>query len=131
MAGREERLIMPTATEIRARRRTLTKQLREQNSAWIVDWYANSAGGCVLESYKAGNVVVIDADANMEARRNEIGVALSDAKIALLKAEDAIDAAYWRFTRCARGQPVPGHLYDARNAARDRVEDLRRKLAEF
>lgn len=34
----------------------------------------------------------------------------------LSETKAAIDAAYWTFTRCRRGQPVPGHLYTRRNA---------------
>lgn len=48
---------------------------------------------------------------------------------ALRQADDEINAAYWRFTRCARGSPPPGDLYERRNAIRDQLMAARRSDA--
>ena len=34
-----------------------------------------------------------------------------DRRAEVDRAKSAIDAAYWTFTRCARGYPPPEHLY--------------------
>ena len=39
----------------------------------------------------------------------------------LQKVEDAIDAAYWRFCRCARADPPAHELYVKRNELRTQL----------
>ena len=46
------------------------------------------------------------------------GLGDDEVRARLRAAEDAIDAAYWTFTRCARGRPPPRELYLRRNALR-------------
>lgn len=44
-----------------------------------------------------------------------------DVYDAMVAAEDEIDAAYWRFTRCARAAPPPRALYVTRNTCAARL----------
>ena len=96
--------------------------------AWMADYYRNSVGGQVLESYRSGRIVTVDADQPKPAQ--ELPEILQ-AEVALRAIQAEIDEAYWLFSRSTSrgpGRLADADLYARRNAARERLLDLRRMV---
>jgi hypothetical protein len=49
---------------------------------------------------------------------------ITSVRAALKRADAALDAAYWAFSRQKRGKPPAGELYDRRNELRRRLREL-------
>jgi hypothetical protein len=102
---------------------------RKEIPEWMKNYYANSAGGSVIKCYEEGRVTILNADATSTERKEESDeIKQADAELRALT--DEIDKRYWVFTRC-RGAGISAlndpELYVKRNAARERLLDLRRK----
>jgi hypothetical protein len=88
-------------------------------------YYAASVGGSVIDSYKNGHTITVSAETSPSQECPDIQAAEATLRVA----QDEIDKAYWRFSRSASrgpGRLADQTLYDCRNAARERLLDLRR-----
>jgi hypothetical protein len=99
------------------------KKLREQNRAWMDDWYGQSAGGSVIADYAAGRVTVINVDAERRERIASLESELAAAKSELAAVQERIEVAYHIFSRClSRG--LDTKPYDERTAINSRILEL-------
>jgi hypothetical protein len=99
---------------------------KRQISESLIAYYGQSVGGSVLESYRHGKTVSINAD--HPATPHETPQIL-EARAALEAIEEEINAAYWLFSRSASrgpGKLADPTLYARRNSARDALMDLQR-----
>jgi len=96
--------------------------------AWMADYYSNSVGGAVLESYRTGRVVTVNADRHQPRTEPRESAEILQAEAELRALNDEIDEAYWLFSRSSSrgpGRLADADLYARRNATRDRLLDLR------
>jgi hypothetical protein len=96
----------------------------------LLTYYRQSVGGSVLEAYRQGKTVMVDADRPPIPHDTP---EIREAEAALRALQDEIDAEYWLFSRCASrgpGKLADPTLYARRNAAREHLMDLRRQLRQ-
>jgi hypothetical protein len=94
----------------------------------LITYYRNSVGGSVLDAYRQGRTVMVEADRSPTPPQDTPEI--RDAELALRSIQDEIDAAYWMFSRSASrgpGKLADPTLFARRNAARDHLMDLRRQ----
>lgn len=55
---------------------------------------------------------------------------IADARERLAAVDDEINAEYWTFTRCAKGNPPRRSLYEKRKPIQRELDDLKRQKRE-
>lgn len=100
----------------------MTKRSKTPVPAWMAAYYANGVSGSVIEHYRTGRVIRVNADAPKPK-----SAALVAAELEYQQAKDAVDEAYWRFSRSSRvnATPVPAELCRRQEQARERLLSLR------
>lgn len=101
----------------------MAKRTKTPVPAWMAAYYANCVSGSVIEHYRTGRVVRVNADAPKPK-----SAALVAAEAEYQAAKDAVDEAYWRFSRSSGTNvaPVSAELCRREADARDRMMALRR-----